>query len=224
MKTLLLIVCSSLLPQSLSLSRIVIRSLRSLILISLSRITLYLSLRLLAIIRKRREVAVPLLMLITLFLSMIRFFFEVEPDQGGLTSVVMDKISDNSTNGPLLELPEFESFHFDPSFPRPPSEPPDVEICLNFEPDADVINNFDKLDKDECFDPRRGVKTPFLTPASPLRACGISSGWNFHDFPDFEASCVRGFCPSFTRASNPQLHFGNPISKSYRLTFVFEHT
>ncbi|GJX45342.1 reverse transcriptase domain-containing protein [Tanacetum coccineum] len=28
----------------------------------------------------------------------------------------------------------------------------------------------------------------------------------------FEASHARGFCPSFTRASNPQLHFGNPIS------------
>ncbi|GJR76919.1 hypothetical protein Tco_0089284 [Tanacetum coccineum] len=28
----------------------------------------------------------------------------------------------------------------------------------------------------------------------------------------FEASRARGFCPSFTRASNPQLHYGNPIS------------
>ncbi|GJX85267.1 hypothetical protein Tco_0336041 [Tanacetum coccineum] len=28
----------------------------------------------------------------------------------------------------------------------------------------------------------------------------------------FEASRARGFCSSFTRASNPQLHFGNPIS------------
>ncbi|GJX54578.1 hypothetical protein Tco_0282947 [Tanacetum coccineum] len=58
------------------------------------------------------------------------FLFEIEPDQGGLTSVV---ISDNS-NDPLLELPEFESFHFDlyPSFPRPPPEPSDVEIYLNF--------------------------------------------------------------------------------------------
>ncbi|GKC95556.1 hypothetical protein Tco_1160998 [Tanacetum coccineum] len=27
----------------------------------------------------------------------------------------------------------------------------------------------------------------------------------------FEASRARGFCPSFTRASLPQLHFGNPI-------------
>ncbi|GJV50126.1 reverse transcriptase domain-containing protein [Tanacetum coccineum] len=39
----------------------------------------------------------------------------------------------------------------------------------------------------------------------------------------FEASRARGFCPSFTRASNPQLHYGNPISKSYRLTFIFKH-
>ncbi|GKB23418.1 putative reverse transcriptase domain-containing protein [Tanacetum coccineum] len=36
----------------------------------------------------------------------------IEPDQGGLTSIVFP-------NDPLLELPEFESFHFDldPSFP-----------------------------------------------------------------------------------------------------------
>ncbi|GKE96362.1 hypothetical protein Tco_1581217, partial [Tanacetum coccineum] len=32
---------------------------------------------------------------------------------------------------------------------------------------------------------------------------------------DFEASRAHGFCPSFTQASNPQLHYGNPISKSY---------
>ncbi|GJT96529.1 hypothetical protein Tco_1092047 [Tanacetum coccineum] len=37
------------------------------------------------------------------------FLFEIEPDQEGLISI------DNS-NDPLLELPEFESFHFDPSF------------------------------------------------------------------------------------------------------------
>ncbi|GJY28153.1 hypothetical protein Tco_0403920 [Tanacetum coccineum] len=28
----------------------------------------------------------------------------------------------------------------------------------------------------------------------------------------FEASRARSFCPSFTRASHPQLHYGNPIS------------
>ncbi|GKC33627.1 hypothetical protein Tco_1046011 [Tanacetum coccineum] len=80
------------------------------------------------------------------------FLFEVEPDQGGLTGIV---ISDNS-NDPLLELREFESFHFDldPSFPRPPPEPPDVEISLIIETDAPVMNNFNN--EDECFDPVGG--------------------------------------------------------------------
>ncbi|GKC37054.1 hypothetical protein Tco_1049438 [Tanacetum coccineum] len=68
------------------------------------------------------------------------FLFEIELDQGGLTSVV---ISDNS-NDLLLEFLEFESFHFDPSFPRPPPEPPDVET------NAPVINDFDEH---EYFDP-----------------------------------------------------------------------
>ncbi|GKC55553.1 hypothetical protein Tco_1078298 [Tanacetum coccineum] len=80
------------------------------------------------------------------------FLFEVEPDQGGLISVV---ISDKS-NDSLLELPEFESSHFDPSFPRPPPEPPDVEISLIIETDAPVINNFDELNEDECFNPGGG--------------------------------------------------------------------
>ncbi|GKB59360.1 hypothetical protein Tco_0915546 [Tanacetum coccineum] len=67
----------------------------------------------------------------------------IEPDQEGLISI------DNSNNT-LLELPEFESFHFDnPSFPRPPPEPPDVEICLHFEPDAPVIDNFNELNDDQ---------------------------------------------------------------------------
>ncbi|GJX52164.1 hypothetical protein Tco_0280533 [Tanacetum coccineum] len=82
------------------------------------------------------------------------FLFEIEPDQGGLISVV---ISDNS-NDPLLELPEFESFHFDldPSFSRPPPEPPDAEISLIIETNAPVIDNFDELNEDECFDPGGG--------------------------------------------------------------------
>ncbi|GKA37712.1 hypothetical protein Tco_0724277, partial [Tanacetum coccineum] len=46
------------------------------------------------------------------------------------------------SNDPL-PLPENESSnldHFnDPSSPRPPPEPPDVEICLNFEPDTGVL-------------------------------------------------------------------------------------
>ncbi|GJY01460.1 hypothetical protein Tco_0359612 [Tanacetum coccineum] len=136
------------------------------------------------------------------------FLFEIEPDQEGLISI------DNS-NDSLLEIPEFESFYFDdPSFPRPPPEPPDVEICLHFEPDAPVIDNFNELNDDQRgseIDFSQNVKDddsftfvirtflPFLTypevsplscstgsvstiltPASPLRASGISSGWNFH--------------------------------------------
>ncbi|GJY00628.1 hypothetical protein Tco_0357646 [Tanacetum coccineum] len=131
-------------------------------------------------------------------------------EEGGLTSVV---ISDNS-NDLLLEIPEFESFHFDPSFPRPPPEPPDVEISLVIETDVPKINDLDELNRDECFDQGGGeinfkagdsftfvtwtflpfltylrflpyypppkMRIPFLTPASSLKAGGISSGWNFH--------------------------------------------
>ncbi|GJT87896.1 hypothetical protein Tco_1069613 [Tanacetum coccineum] len=35
------------------------------------------------------------------------------------------------------------------SFPRPPSEPPDVEICLHFKTDAPVIDNFHELNEDQ---------------------------------------------------------------------------
>ncbi|GJY66828.1 hypothetical protein Tco_0469066 [Tanacetum coccineum] len=70
------------------------------------------------------------------------FLFEIEPDQEGL-------IRNDNSNDLFLELLEFESFHFDPSFPRPPPEPPDVEICLHFEPDFSVIDNFNELNDDE---------------------------------------------------------------------------
>ncbi|GKF14035.1 hypothetical protein Tco_0055497 [Tanacetum coccineum] len=53
-------------------------------------------------------------------------------------------------------------------------------LTFDIKPDVPVINNDDELNEDECFDPGGGVKTLFLTLASPLRASGISSGWNFH--------------------------------------------
>nr|GEV14218.1 hypothetical protein [Tanacetum cinerariifolium] len=45
--------------------------------------------------------------------------------------------------------------HDDPSFPRPPPEPPDVEFFFDLEPDliSAVMNNIDELNEDECFDP-----------------------------------------------------------------------
>nr|GEW16640.1 hypothetical protein [Tanacetum cinerariifolium] len=60
----------------------------------------------------------------------------------------------------FISLPENESFYFDhqddPSFPRPPSEPPDAEF--DFEPNSGVVisavmNDIDELNEDECFDP-----------------------------------------------------------------------
>ncbi|GKE22492.1 hypothetical protein Tco_1434004, partial [Tanacetum coccineum] len=69
--------------------------------------------------------------------------FETFSDQRGVDYI------DNS-NDSLLEIPEFESFYFDdPSFPRPPPEPPDVEICLYIKPDTPVINNFNELNEDQ---------------------------------------------------------------------------
>ncbi|GJZ34334.1 reverse transcriptase domain-containing protein [Tanacetum coccineum] len=51
-------------------------------------------------------------------------------------------LRENISSGTLLFLKE-------PSSPHPPPEPPDVEICLHFEPDAPVIDNFNKLNDDQ---------------------------------------------------------------------------
>ncbi|GKD63959.1 hypothetical protein Tco_1306067 [Tanacetum coccineum] len=61
---------------------------------------------------------------------------------------------DNSTFLPEHESPNLD--HQDnPSAPRPPPEPPDVKIRL--EPDTAVINNFDVLNKEACFNLEEGV-------------------------------------------------------------------
>ncbi|GKC73892.1 hypothetical protein Tco_1119775, partial [Tanacetum coccineum] len=80
------------------------------------------------------------------------FLFEIEPDQGGLTSVVIS-----------------ESFHFDlyddPLFPRPPPEPPDVEISLIVETNAPVKNNVGEInvEDDDSFTIVIQTFLPFLT-------------------------------------------------------------
>nr|GFD10894.1 hypothetical protein [Tanacetum cinerariifolium] len=58
-------------------------------------------------------------------------------------------------------------YHDEPSFPRPPPEPPDVEVFFNFEPDSRelisaVMNNIDELIEDECFDPGGGEVDVFV--------------------------------------------------------------
>ncbi|GJX57554.1 hypothetical protein Tco_0287451 [Tanacetum coccineum] len=58
--------------------------------------------------------------------------------------------SGSTTTHANYSLLEYESFHFDnPSFSRPPPEPSDVEICLNFESNTPVIDNFEELNEDQ---------------------------------------------------------------------------
>ncbi|GJV47473.1 hypothetical protein Tco_1437685 [Tanacetum coccineum] len=57
--------------------------------------------------------------------------------------------SGNTTAHANYSLPEYESFYFDnPSLPRPPPEPPDIEIL------KPEINNLDVLYNDESFEQR----------------------------------------------------------------------
>nr|GEV44427.1 hypothetical protein [Tanacetum cinerariifolium] len=121
-------------------------------------------------------------------------------DPERLLNVVMNDISNNSTNDPLLEevylfialdnsippgivnfgydsegdicflkelfiddsipFPNNESSESDfdnPSFPRPPPEPPDDEFDSEPEVISAAMKNIDKFSKDECFDPGREI-------------------------------------------------------------------
>nr|GEZ12748.1 hypothetical protein [Tanacetum cinerariifolium] len=59
-----------------------------------------------------------------------------------------------------ISLPENESFYFDhqddPSFPRPPPEPPDVEVIFDFKPNSEKVISH-KFNEDEIFDPSREI-------------------------------------------------------------------
>ncbi|GJX34049.1 hypothetical protein Tco_0245606 [Tanacetum coccineum] len=108
-------------------------------------------------------------------------------------------ISIDNSNDSLLEIPEFESFYFDdPSFPRPPPEPPDVEICLHFEPDAPVIDNFNELNDDQ-----RGSEIDFSQNVEDDDSFTfvIRTFLPFltypEDYPDFEDSRALGFVHLF---------------------------
>nr|GEX47849.1 hypothetical protein [Tanacetum cinerariifolium] len=119
--------------------------------------------KLFAIIWKRRDVVTPLLMLMTLFPEEVDLFFASDnsipqgienfrDDSEGEIRFLEALLINDSIPFPNNESSESD---FDnPSFPRPPPEPPDAEF--NFELDAGeeilvVMNTIDELD---CLDPR----------------------------------------------------------------------
>nr|GEY74957.1 DNA-directed DNA polymerase [Tanacetum cinerariifolium] len=67
---------------------------------------------------------------------------------------------------------------------------------------------------------QNGLKQKHSPPTMPvLFANSLNISSPDLDYPDCEV--LRALSFSFTRASHPQLHFGNPVFKSYRLTFSF---
>ncbi|GJY49898.1 hypothetical protein Tco_0439854 [Tanacetum coccineum] len=88
------------------------------------------------------------------------FLFEIEPDQGELTNIVIEEVD-------TFLVPE-------------DSIPLDVEISLIIETDAPVINNFDELNADECFDPGE-VRLLFLKMLKMTIPSHLSFGRLFSD-------------------------------------------
>ncbi|GJX68049.1 hypothetical protein Tco_0303776 [Tanacetum coccineum] len=132
-------------------------------------------------------------------------------------------------------LPENESSnldHFnDSSSSRTLPKPPDVEICFDFELDTGIfieVQSETLLSWDEIFisfirDPLSPLFDTLLPFSSEKEDTVFKPGIlsYFLDCPDFEDSRAHGFVHSYIRASYPQLHLGNPIFKSYRLTFIY---
>ncbi|GJS27900.1 hypothetical protein Tco_0488520 [Tanacetum coccineum] len=107
--------------------------------------------------------------------------------------------SGSTTTHANYSLPEYESFQFNNlSFTRPPPEPPDVEICLHFEPDAPVIDNFNELNDDQ-----RGSEIDFSQNVEDDDSFTftIRTFLPFltypEDYPDFEDSRAHGFVHLF---------------------------
>nr|GEV19364.1 hypothetical protein [Tanacetum cinerariifolium] len=78
-----------------------------------------------------------------------------------------------------FSLPENESYnvdhHDDPSFPRPPPEPPDVEVYFDFEPDTGVLTA--KVVEDIS---RHCVLMPKVLPSQPTLCPNIDTLLSFH--------------------------------------------
>ncbi|GJX13762.1 hypothetical protein Tco_0205520 [Tanacetum coccineum] len=134
---------------------------------------------------------------------------------------------------PEEEIHRVERLLYDNSSPRPPEEEIDLFLTPDdlmplgiknddYNSEGDILfleellsNNSISLPKNKSFhsdfpsSTRPPAKQPddgiYFKPDTGLLTTKV-------DCPDFEASRASGFCPSFTRASNPQLHYGNWIS------------
>ncbi|GKE85418.1 hypothetical protein Tco_1559160, partial [Tanacetum coccineum] len=130
---------------------------------------------------------------------------------------------------------------FSISFIRDPLSPViDTLLPFSSENEDNIFNHGILASNEEKFPPsssHQGFKASNLFHhKSPMLIHGENnpilddSCLNFYPFDqlkiasDFEASHARGFVLRLLELQHPELHIGNPISKSYRLTFIFEHT
>ncbi|GJW43523.1 hypothetical protein Tco_0072322 [Tanacetum coccineum] len=95
--------------------------------------------------------------------------------------------------------------------------PESDDFTIDVEPVAAVTNDFDVLNNDEPFDPGGGgnIVLPNVEEGDTF-TLSIRTFLPFvtypEDYPDFEDSRALGFVHSYSRASYPQLHLGDPIS------------
>ncbi|GKE34672.1 hypothetical protein Tco_1453994 [Tanacetum coccineum] len=141
------------------------------------------------------------------------FCFKIEPELGNLTMDVVEDIF--PTREPRVHVPNVLTTH--------PTLHLDLDFILLSEPlFAYIVWIFLPFltypvappyllscgNEDTIFDPGISIYYSFMTGVSHWSGTFIK----FNDCPDSEASRASGFCPSITRASHHQLHFGNPIS------------
>nr|GEX12076.1 hypothetical protein [Tanacetum cinerariifolium] len=148
------------------------------------------------------------------------FLFEIEPDQGEVTSVVMeDNLGEPRVHVPNV-LPNHPTLMLDSDF-----------IPLDDSLGFDLKVSFPSGTRNKIFDPGIFFEVQFKNflsrdtfyisfihdPLCPVIETLLpfsfenKDQFSILDCPDFEDSC-SWFCPSITRSSNPQLHFENPIS------------
>ncbi|GKE12194.1 hypothetical protein Tco_1415745, partial [Tanacetum coccineum] len=147
---------------------------------------------------------------------------------------IKEKSSGSTTTHADFSLPKYDSFIFDLSInPFPPADrsdfyheefadelahiisPPDLE-CFYFKIEPDPGDMIGTPGFVRMFLLRQMLNLPIRgCPISSLGICCIDLSCFSHDCPDFEESRAHGFVHSYIRASYPQLHLGNLISKSY---------